>query len=37
MLLYRTPARIYEAGEVFDMKVKVPELSEHLGWSWRIA
>jgi protein arginine N-methyltransferase 1 len=37
MLLYRTPARIYDAGEVFDMKVEVPDLSEHLGWSWQIA
>jgi protein arginine N-methyltransferase 1 len=37
MLLYRTPARIYDAGEMFDMQVKVPDLCEHLGWSWQIA
>jgi SAM-dependent methyltransferase len=36
MLLYRTPARIYRAGEIFGMQVEVPELSEHRGWSWQI-
>jgi hypothetical protein len=37
MLLYRTPARVYDAGEVFDMRVEVPDLSEHLVWRWQIA
>jgi protein arginine N-methyltransferase 1 len=36
MLLYRTPARIYRAGEIFDMQVEVPDLSEHRGWSWQV-
>ena len=36
MLLYRTPARTYDAGEIFAMQVEVPELSEHRGWSWQI-
>jgi type I protein arginine methyltransferase len=36
MLLYRTPARIYRAGEIFGMQVEVPDLSEHRGWSWQI-
>jgi len=36
MLLYRTPARIYRAGEIFGMQVEVPELSEHRGWTWQI-
>jgi protein arginine N-methyltransferase 1 len=36
MPLYRTPARSYRAGEIFEMKVEVPDLSEHRGWSWQI-
>jgi hypothetical protein len=36
MLLYRTPVRIYRAGETFEMQVEVPDLSEHLGWAWQI-
>jgi hypothetical protein len=36
MLLYRTPARIDDAGETFAMQVEVPDLSEHRGWSWQI-
>jgi hypothetical protein len=36
MLLYRTPAGIYDAGETFAMQVEVPDLSEHRGWSWQI-
>ena len=36
MLLYRTPVRIYRAGETFEMQVEVPDLSEHVGWAWQI-
>jgi protein arginine N-methyltransferase 1 len=36
MLLYRTPARLYGVGEIFQMQVELPELSEHLCWSWTI-
>lgn len=36
MLLYRTPVRNYRAGEIFEMQVEIPDLSEHLGWSWQI-
>jgi protein arginine N-methyltransferase 1 len=36
MLLYRTPARIHGAGEIFAMQVEVPDLSGHRGWSWQI-
>lgn len=36
MFLYRTPARLYDIGEIFQMQVELPELSEHLCWSWRI-
>jgi protein arginine N-methyltransferase 1 len=36
MVLYRTHARVCGAGEIFEMEVEVPELSEHLSWSWRI-
>src|SRR6476661_3092864 len=31
MVLYRTPARIYRAGEIFEMRVEVPELSRHVA------
>jgi protein arginine N-methyltransferase 1 len=36
MLLYRTPVRRCSAGEMFTMQVEVPDLSEHLSWSWKI-
>jgi protein arginine N-methyltransferase 1 len=36
MLLYRTPARPYRAGEIFKMQVEAPHLSEYLDWSWTI-
>jgi type I protein arginine methyltransferase len=36
MLLYRTPVRICRAGEIFQTRVEVPNLSEHLDWSWQI-
>ena len=36
MLLYRTPVRAYRTGEIFNMKVEAPDLSDHLGWSWQI-
>jgi protein arginine N-methyltransferase 1 len=36
MLLYRTPQRICHAGEIFAMRVEVPDLTEHLSWSWEI-
>ena len=36
MLLYRTPAHIHGAGEIFAMQVEVPDLSGHRGWSWQI-
>lgn len=36
MFLYRTPTRLYEVGEIFQMQVEVPELSDHLCWSWTI-
>ena len=37
MLLYRTPARGYDVGDSFNMQVEIPDLSDHLGWSWQIA
>ena len=37
MLLYRTPARVYRAGDIFEMQVEAPDLSEHRAWSWQIA
>ena len=36
MLLYRTPARTYRAGDIFEMEVEVPDLADHRGWSWQI-
>ena len=36
MLLYRTPLCIHRAGETFEVQVEVPDLSEHLGWSWQV-
>ena len=36
MLLYRTPARMGRAGDIFEMQVEVPDLAEHLEWSWQI-
>ena len=36
MLLYRTLARTYRAGEIFSMKVEAPDLSDPLGWTWQI-
>jgi precorrin-6B methylase 2 len=36
MLLYRTPARFYRAGQIFEMQVEAPDLSEHIDWSWTI-
>jgi protein arginine N-methyltransferase 1 len=36
MLLYRTPARAYSAGDAFEMQIEVPDLSEYLGWTWKI-
>jgi protein arginine N-methyltransferase 1 len=37
MLLYRTRANAYRPGEVFATEVEVPDLSEHLEWTWHIA
>jgi protein arginine N-methyltransferase 1 len=36
MLLYRTAARAYCVGEIFEMQVEAPDLSDHYRWSWRI-
>jgi 2-polyprenyl-3-methyl-5-hydroxy-6-metoxy-1,4-benzoquinol methylase len=36
MLLYRIPARNYRVGEIFEMQVEAPDLSDHRGWSWQI-
>ena len=36
MLLYRTPGRTCRAGEIFEMQVEVPDLSDYLCWSWQI-
>jgi protein arginine N-methyltransferase 1 len=36
MLLYRTAAEVYRAGEIFEMHVEAPDLSEPHYWSWRI-
>jgi hypothetical protein len=36
MLLRRTLARRYAAGETFEMQVEAPDLSEYLDWTWRI-
>jgi protein arginine N-methyltransferase 1 len=36
MFLYRTPARLYDVGEIFRMQVELPGLSDHLCWSWTI-
>lgn len=36
MLLYRTLARAYHRGEAFGMYIDVPEVSEHVDWSWQI-
>jgi protein arginine N-methyltransferase 1 len=36
MLLYRTAARVYRVGELFEMQVEAPDLSDYHYWSWRI-
>jgi protein arginine N-methyltransferase 1 len=36
MLLYRTVSRDYRAGEIFQLEIEVPDVSEHLDWSWQI-
>jgi protein arginine N-methyltransferase 1 len=36
MLLYRTRALKYRAGEIFEMQVEAPNLSEYHYWSWQI-
>jgi hypothetical protein len=36
MPLYRTQALKYRSGEIFEMQVETPDLSEHHYWSWRI-
>ena len=36
MLLLPDTVRIYRVGEMFEMQVEVPDLSEHLGWAWQI-
>jgi len=36
MLLYRTAARMYRVGEIFEMQVEAPDLSDHYCWAWRI-
>ena len=36
MLLYRTPACTCDAGEIFELQVEVPDLSDYLGWKWRV-
>ena len=36
MLLYRTQVNAYQPGEVFTTVVEVPDLSDHIEWTWRI-
>lgn len=36
MLLYRTAARAYRDGEILQVQVEIPALSDHYCWSWRI-
>jgi protein arginine N-methyltransferase 1 len=36
MLLYRTPQRLCQVGQVFTMQVEAPDLAEPRTWSWRI-
>ena len=36
MLLYRTLARTYRAGEIFSMSVEAPDLSDPFGWTWQM-
>ena len=35
MLLYRTFARIYRAGETFSLKIEAPDLSDYHVWAWQ--